>query len=53
MIDTHVHLYDQAFDPDRDLVVARAKQAGVSHCILPAIDKSTFRAQAVCLELYP
>jgi len=53
MIDTHVHLYDQAFDPDRDLVVARAKQAGVRHCILPAIDKSTFRAQNKCLELYP
>ncbi len=53
MIDTHVHLYDQAFDTDRELVVVRAKKAGVSHCILPAIDKSTLQAQKECLELYP
>lgn len=53
MIDTHVHLYDQAFDPDRDQVVQRAKEAGVSRCILPAISMSSFKAQADCLERYP
>jgi len=53
MIDTHVHLYDQAFDTDRDLVVERAKNTGVRHCILPAIDKSSFRAQQECLARYP
>jgi TatD DNase family protein len=53
MIDTHVHLYDSAFDPDRDQVVERAKKAGVTHCILPAIDKSTYTALHECLERYP
>ncbi|HPQ55742.1 MAG TPA: TatD family hydrolase [Bacteroidales bacterium] len=53
MIDTHVHLYDSAFDPDRDQVVERAKKAGITHCILPAIDKSTYGAMQECLETYP
>jgi TatD DNase family protein len=53
MIDTHVHLYDSAFDPDRDQVVERAKNAGVTHCILPAIDKSTYAAMEACMERYP
>ncbi|HOO42134.1 MAG TPA: TatD family hydrolase [Bacteroidales bacterium] len=53
MIDTHVHLYDSAFDPDREQVVERAKNAGVTHCILPAIDKSTYPAMQECLEKYP
>lgn len=35
MIDTHSHIYCDAFDDDRDEVVARAQQAGISHIILP------------------
>lgn len=35
MIDTHSHIYCDAFDDDRDAVVARAQQAGVTHVILP------------------
>ncbi len=53
MIDTHVHLYDSAFNPDRDQVVERAKNAGVTHCILPAINKSTYAAMQECLKKYP
>lgn len=53
MIDTHVHLYDQAYDADRDKVVARAKEAGVSRCILPAIDQDTYHAMEACLKSYP
>ncbi len=37
-IDTHTHLYDEAFNSDIDQAVERAKMAGVSGCILPAID---------------
>ena len=29
IIDSHSHIYDSQFDDDRDLVVQRAKQAGV------------------------
>ncbi len=53
MIDTHTHLYDQAFDPDREEVAARAREAGVSACILPAIDQSTWEAQQACARLFP
>lgn len=35
MIDTHSHIYCDAFDEDRDAVVARAIEAGVTHVILP------------------
>ncbi len=29
MFDTHAHVHDQAFDPDRDLMLGRAREAGV------------------------
>ncbi len=35
MIDSHTHIYGEEFDADRDAVVSRAQQAGVSHVILP------------------
>lgn len=38
MIDTHAHIYDEAFDPDRAEVVARARTVGVKHIILPNVD---------------
>lgn len=38
LIDTHSHIYDEAFDNDREEVVERAKSEGVERIILPAID---------------
>ena len=38
LIDTHSHIYDEAFDDDRKEVVERAKQEGIERIILPAID---------------
>ena len=38
MIDTHAHIYDEAFYPDRAEVVARARTVGVKHIILPNVD---------------
>ena len=38
LIDTHSHIYDEAFDEDRAEVVARAKAEGVERIVLPAID---------------
>ncbi len=38
LIDTHSHLYCEEFDEDRDLAVERAREAGITHLLLPAID---------------
>jgi TatD DNase family protein len=44
LIDTHSHIYDEAFDGDRDAVVARAVEAGVGIIMLPAIDSESHEA---------
>ena len=38
--DTHTHLYSEQFDQDRDLMIQRAKDVGVSRFFIPAIDSS-------------
>ena len=45
-IDTHVHLYDEAFDADFDETLLRIKEAGVECCIFPAIDMENYPRQA-------
>lgn len=40
-IDTHTHLFGDAFDEDRQIVVQRAIEAGVELMLLPNIDKET------------
>lgn len=40
LIDTHSHIYDEAFTDDFQEVVARAKEAGTVACIMPGIDMS-------------
>jgi TatD DNase family protein len=41
MIDTHSHIYSEEFDEDRDLIISRAKEAGVSKIILPNVDSES------------
>ena len=43
-IDTHTHLYDEAFTGEEDLVVVRAVEAGVTRMVLPDIDSQTREA---------
>ena len=38
LIDTHCHLYSNDFESDRDEVIRRAKNVGVSKFYLPSID---------------
>ena len=38
--DTHTHLYSEAFDEDRDEMIQRAIQKGVSRFFIPAIDST-------------
>ena len=45
-IDTHVHLYDEAFDADFDQTLQRIKDAGVECCIFPAIDMENYARQS-------
>jgi TatD DNase family protein len=34
IVDTHCHLGDAAFDPDRDAVLERAQAGGVGHVVV-------------------
>lgn len=43
-IDTHCHLDAAEFDADRDAVVQRARQAGVTMQVLPAVEVGNFEA---------
>ena len=43
-VDTHTHLYDEAFAGEEALAVARAIEAGVTKMILPDIDSQTREA---------
>lgn len=52
-IDTHSHLFDEAFDTDRAEAVARALEVGVKKIILPAIDSSSYRAMVELQQTYP
>lgn len=45
MIDTHCHLYDEAFNEDRPEALQRALDAGVAAMLMPAIDKASAPAQ--------
>jgi TatD DNase family protein len=53
LTDTHAHLYIEAFDPDRDDVIARAREAGVERFFLPAIDSSYSKAMQGMKDAYP
>ena len=43
MIDTHCHLNFESYNEDRDAVMTRAAQAGVTRVIIPATDLDTSR----------
>ncbi|MCI0352870.1 MAG: TatD family hydrolase, partial [Acidobacteriales bacterium] len=48
LIDTHCHLNFNSYDEDRDAVLARAAEAGVTRVIIPATDLATSR-EAIAL----
>ncbi len=53
LIDSHTHIYDEAFDTDRDEAVVRARAAGVGLMMCPAVDSGSHeRLLGVCAE-YP
>ena len=52
LVDTHVHLYLDAYDADRDAVVARAHDAGVGILIQPAVDVASVGAALALCDRY-
>jgi len=40
-IDTHTHLFAEAFSTDLDQTILRAKKENIQHCILPNIDENS------------
>ena len=53
MVDTHAHLYDEQFDGERDIVVARAVDAGIERMLLPNIDAQTVEPMLKLCQQYP
>ena len=52
-VDTHCHLYDEAFDADRAAAVQRAIDAGVTTMLLPDIDSTSTPALDALYNHYP
>ena len=53
LTDTHTHLYSEAFDVDRDLVIKRALNQGIERFFLPAIDSTYTEAMLELRNSYP
>ena len=53
LIDTHCHLYDEAFQPDFEAVLARACEAGMEACVMPGIDRSSHDALLAVADALP
>lgn len=52
-VDTHCHLDLSVFAEDIDEVLCRATRAGVSECIIPAIDPAHWQKQFTLARTYP
>ncbi|MEA4949669.1 MAG: TatD family hydrolase [Petrimonas sp.] len=53
IVDTHAHLYLDAFDNDLDDVVVRARAIGVEKILLPNIDETTVSDLKQTVDRYP
>jgi TatD DNase family protein len=51
--DSHTHLYLDAFDADRDLMIQRALHAGVTCMLLPNIDRASMEPLFCLVDKYP
>lgn len=53
LIDTHVHLYAEQFDSDREAVIRNALEGGIKQFYLPAIDSRTLERMLWLEARYP
>lgn len=51
--DTHTHLYSEAFDDDRNQMIDRAIEQGISRFFIPAIDSTYTEAMLQLENAYP
>ena len=52
LVDTHCHLDAKEFDTDRDAVVARSRDAGISHIIVPSVKRENFATVGALCRQY-
>jgi TatD DNase family protein len=49
LVDSHVHLDDDAFESDRESVILRAARSGVDRMVIPAVDLTSWdRIHSIC-----
>lgn len=53
MIDSHVHLYDEKFDSDRDAMIQRALDAGVQRMYMPNCNSETIEGMLAIEKQFP
>lgn len=53
LTDTHTHLYSKQFDNDRDEMIQRALQAGVTRLFLPNVDSASITGMLDLAARYP
>jgi TatD DNase family protein len=53
MIETHAHIYDEAFDEDRNEMLDRAFAAGITQIWMPNCDHTTIDGMMALAEKYP
>ncbi|HQW06553.1 MAG: TatD family hydrolase [Flavobacteriales bacterium] len=52
-IDTHAHLYHRQFDPDREELLRRAEEAGVTKFFLPNVDHESIEGMNALAAAHP
>lgn len=53
IIDSHAHIYDTAFDADRDAIIEHCLQNSVSKILMPNCAAETITQMMACEEKYP
>ncbi len=53
MIDTHCHIDEEAFEPDREEVIARQQQSGVQAMIVPGVNVASINSVMEVCHAHP
>lgn len=53
MIDSHSHIYCDAFDDDREEMLARAREAGIAHIVMPNENVESLARLKAVLDAHP